>query len=100
MGTKASKLRKQRAAIKRIGLDRNYGAMIEIMKCLHRFEQLTMQQLDKWWYSVGVGRVQISFKIARMFFFPEPKNDRIVARSAVEVAECRLERMVIPFGYE
>ena len=39
--------------------DKSYGAMTMIMGYLPRLEQLKMQGLDKWWYVIGVGRVQV-----------------------------------------
>ena len=49
--------------------DQIYGAMITIMGYLPRIEQLRLQGLDTWWYTNGVGRVQVFFKCPKMFYF-------------------------------
>lgn len=48
--------------------------MAFIMGYLPPIEQLRLQRLDKWWYIIGVSRVQWNFKISKMFFFADHKN--------------------------
>ena len=59
--------------------------MTTIMGYLPRFEQLKLQSLDKWWYNIGAGRVQMSFAWHKMFFFND-RSDEIMAIS--EKGEC------------
>ena len=58
------------------------------MGYLPRLEQLKMQGLDKWWYVTGVGRVQVSLDLQKMFYFTyEAGRSCIMAIS--ETGECR-----------
>ena len=52
--------------------DQDYGAMTMIMWFLPRLEQLKMQGLDKWWYVIGVGRVQVSLETQKMVYIAPP----------------------------
>ena len=42
--------------------DQNYGAMFMIIGYLPLIEQLRLQGLDTWWYTIGVARVQVFLK--------------------------------------
>ena len=35
----------------------SYGAMTVIMRFLDEAEKINLQQLDCWWYFIGVGRI-------------------------------------------
>ena len=48
--------------------DKNYGAMSTIMGYLPRIEQLQLQGLDTFWYTIGVGRVQWLFALSDMLY--------------------------------
>ena len=76
----------------------SYGCMTTVMSFLTPLEQLKMQLLSIWWYSVAVARVQTRFKLLtmplfeRVYFFSQkgsqdrsvklfefnPKNKRLV----------------------
>ena len=62
----------------------SYGGMTETFNFLFPIEQLQMQGLNKWWYDKGVKRVQISFKLPDVYFFPwkvEGSGRKIIACS-------------------
>ena len=53
--------------------------MTIILGYLPRIEQLQLQGLDKWWYSTGVGRVQVHLILEKMFFFVDQTSVKIMA---------------------
>ena len=53
--------------------------MTMIMGYLPRLEQHRMHGLSKWWYYIGVGRVQVSLPLPKLFFFPAEKDQAIIA---------------------
>ena len=69
------------------GLDQNYGAMTSIMGYLSRYEQLKLQGLDKWWYEIGAGRVQVRFETTNLYFLTSSNEPKILAITAT--GECQ-----------
>ena len=81
MGSKALAVRQRQR------FDQIYGAMIVIMGYLPRIEQLKLQGLDSWWYTIGVGRVQVFLKRQEMFYFALGDKPLIMAVSATGKCE-------------
>ena len=50
---------------------KSFGAMTVTMSFLFHIEQLRLQHLNKWMYERGVKRVQVRFKIFRVFYFAD-----------------------------
>ena len=61
--------------------------MAMIMGVLPRIEQLRLQGLDKWWYTIGVSRVQVSLEAEKMFYFYITGATQIIA--VRETGECK-----------
>ena len=82
------KLRSKALAVgQRQRFDQIYGAMIMIMGFLPEIEQLRLQGLDTWWYTIGVGRVQVFLKRQEMFYFALRDKPLIMAVSATGKCE-------------
>ena len=64
---------------KRSRFDQSYGAMTMIMGYLPQIEQLRLQGLDTWWYTIGVGRVQVDLETGKMFYFVFSREPQIIA---------------------
>lgn len=47
----------------------SFGAMRETMEFLNEIEQVVLQALNKWWYVIGVGRVQTRTRQTSVFYF-------------------------------
>lgn len=45
----------------------SYGAMTEVLSFYGEIEVLRYQQLSKWWYSVGVSRVQTRLILTQFY---------------------------------
>ena len=56
---------------------KSYGGMTVCMNFLKPIEQLQMQCVNKWWYEVGIGRVQVRIKLVKIWetFFFASKSD-------------------------
>ena len=48
--------------------------MAMIMGYLPHIEQLRLQGLDWWWYDTGVARVQMQFRMPKMYLFVGQKS--------------------------
>ena len=57
--------------------------MIMVMGYLPQLEQTKLQGLDKWWYDIGVSRVQV-FMLAKFFYFAA-RGPQIMAVSSAGV---------------
>ena len=61
--------------------DQIYGSMIMIMGYLPQIEQLKLQGLDSWWYTIGVGRVQVFLEGPEQFYLVYGGGTQIMAVS-------------------
>ena len=69
------KLRSKALAVgQRQRFDQIYGAMIMIMGYLPQIEQLRLQSLDSWWYTIGVGQEQVFSSVQRCSTLPLKTN--------------------------
>ena len=68
-----------KAQDRRKRFDQNYGAMMIVMQYLPRIEQLSLQGLDKWQYTIGVSRVQVRLETGKMFYFYISGKSQIMA---------------------
>lgn len=41
----------------------SYGCMITVLSYFESLEKLKLQLLSKWWYQVGIGRIQTKFML-------------------------------------
>ena len=55
--------------------------MATILGYLPRIEQLRLQGLDMWWYTIGFSRVQWCFVLPKIFYFAD-KSAQIMAVNA------------------
>lgn len=80
MGSKIGKRKRKATKTSQLprGLDQCYGAMAMIMGYLPLTEQLRLQSLDKWWYNIGVSRVQWCFVLQKMHIFFDQKLPYII----------------------
>ena len=59
-----------------------------VMEYLPWLEQLKMQGLDKWWYVIGVARVQVSLDLPKMVYFTHPAGEPYTV-AVSEKGECK-----------
>lgn len=55
---------------------KSYGGMTEILEFLDSIEQLKMQGLSVWMYTIGVGRVQTKYERGnKVYYFADLDGD-------------------------
>ena len=68
----------------------SYGGMTEVMSFMTQLEQLKFQQLNKWWYTLGVSRIQTRVKVTArdLLFVQEELNFAFIDLESMQV-KCR-----------
>ena len=57
----------------------SYGIAMHFLAFLHSREEVWMQALNRFWYDIGVSRVNVKFKLTlelQAFYFTQPHSDK------------------------
>ena len=61
--------------------------MAETMDFLEPIDQLKLQGINRWWYDRGLGRVQFSIQLPKMFYFTDYRytDQQIIAYDSNQI---------------